>query len=155
MAITVGQFRYDYPEFSSTTVYPASQIQYWLDIAYSLLDPNRWGLQLSLGIELYVAHNVSLEARSQVEAANNGIPGQQSGLVASKQVGPISMKYDTTHSVERGAGHWNLTIYGTRFARLVKLFGSGPVQLGIGYVQSYSGLGWNGPLATPGFSNFL
>ncbi len=154
MAITVAQFRADYPEFSSTTVYPDSQVNYWMNIAYILLNAGRWMRMLDMGAELFIAHNLALEARAQANASAGGIPGESTGPVSSKSVGPVSMGYDTTAGIEEGAGHWNLTIYGTRFIKLAKMFGAGPVQIGIGSAPSYSGMAWSGPLTTPGFTNF-
>ena len=154
MAINVAQFRADYPEFSSSSSYATSAIIYWLKVAYSLLNAERWGKELDIAVELYVAHNLAIEAKALIEARNSGIPGQQSGLISSKQVGPIAMRFDTQHTIEPGAGHWNLTIYGTRFYNLLRLFGAGPLQVGIGMVPPYSGLAWSGPLTSPGFANF-
>jgi hypothetical protein len=154
MTISVAQFRADYPEFSSTTNFPSSGIQYWLNVAYELLNASRWGAQLDLGAELYVAHNIALEARAQKEALSGGIPGQQSGTVSSKSVDKVSVGYDTNAASEEGGGHWNLTIYGTRLYRLIKLMGAGPVYLGIGSSPILNGPAWPGPDTTPGFTNF-
>jgi len=53
------------------------------------------------------------------------------------------------------AGHWNLTVYGTRFIRFAKMFGAGPIQIGIGYNPSpFGGPAWPGPDCNPGFTNF-
>ena len=151
---TPAIFKGRYPEFVDPLVYPENQVQYWLDISYSLLSASRWGQQLDMAAELYTAHNLALEARAQKEAQNGGIPGGSVGVLNSKSVDKVSAGYDTSVATEQGAGHWNLTIYGTRFYRLMKLFGSGPIQLGIGYAPPLSGAAWPGPLTTPGFTNF-
>jgi len=152
--VTPPLFRSNYPEFSSTDRFPNSGVQYWLDTAYSFLNASRWGKQLDIGVSLYVAHNLSLEARAQAEAANGGVPGGQVGPVSSKSIDKVSVGYDTGAGTETGAGHWNSTIYGTRFFRLVKMFGSGPIQVGMGVSPPNTGLPWPGPLTTPGFTNF-
>lgn len=144
MTISVQQFRADYPEFSGSTQYPPSQIQYWLNFGYSVLSAGRWGRQLDFGVSMYVAHNLTLEARAQAEAVNGTIPGGQVGILSSKSVDKVSASYDTTGASEPGAGHWNLSVYGVRFIRLAKLFGAGPVQIGIGASPALSGPGWSG-----------
>ena len=110
--------------------------------------------QLDVAAELFAAHNLTLEVRAQAESKNGGIPGQQVGPVNSKSVDKVSIGYDTGSGIEADAGHWNLSIYGTRFIRLAKMFGAGPIQIGIGVTPTGTGLGWSGPNVTPGFSNF-
>jgi len=154
MTITVAQFRQDYPEFASTSQYTPSAVTYWLNLAYAMLNTRRWGNQLDIAAELFVAHNLVLEARAQAESKNGGIPGQQVGPVNSKSVDKVSIGYDTGSGIETDAGHWNMSIYGTRFIRLAKMFGAGPLQIGIGATPTGTGLGWSGPNVTPGFSNF-
>jgi hypothetical protein len=153
MTITVQQFRADYPEFSSSSQYPNSAITYWLNLAYLLLNPSRWGSVLDTGAELFVAHNVAIEARAQAEAANGGIPGGQVGPINSKSVDKVSISYDTSTGIQEGAGHWNLTVYGTRLIKLARMFGAGPIQVGIGY-DPYGGGAWAGPDVTPSMTGF-
>ena len=150
--VTPAQFRADFPEFASTSQYTPSQVNYWLEFAYSMLNAGRWGRQLDFGVSMFAAHNLALEARAMKEAEKGGIPGAQVGPVNSKSVDKVSIGYDTSSGIEVGAGHWNMTIYGTRFIRMAKMFGAGPVQIGMG--GGITGSGWAGPLTTPGFSNF-
>ena len=152
--VTPAIFKGHYPEFVCPETYPPSQVQFWLDTAYSMLNPARWGRQLDMAAELYVAHNLALEARAMKESQGGGIPGGSVGVLSSKSVDKVSAGYDTNRATEESAGHWNLTIYGTRLYRLIKLFGAGPVQVGIGVSPPNTGLGWPGPLTTPGFTNF-
>lgn len=154
MAITVAQFRIDYPEFTDTVTYPNSGVTYWLTLAYQLLNPDRWGAQIDTAAELFVAHNLALEARAQAEATNGVIPGTTTGPISSKSVDKVSVSFDVGSGIQPDAGHWNLTVYGTRFIRLVRMFGAGPLFIGVGAVPTGSGLGWPGPLTTPGFTNF-
>ncbi len=154
MAITTQQFRYDFPEFNSTTTYPNSQIEFWLNLAYMLINPNRWKRMTDLGAELFVAHHITIEARNQAEANNGGIPGQNTGPVSSKSVDKVSISYSTGDSIDPGAGHWNLTSYGTRFHKLLLLFGAGPIQIGVGITPALNSPAWAGPDVTPGFTNF-
>lgn len=152
--LTVNQFRLNYPEFSSTTLFPASQVNYWIGIAYSFLNANRWGQQLEFGVELYTAHNLSLEGRAKLDAQNNGIPGMSPGMVIAKTVGQVGIKYDNKPSQETDGGHWNLTIYGVRFLRIAKLMGAGPIQVGRSRLPPNSGPGWSGPDVFSGFTSF-
>ena len=152
--ITSQQFRMDYPEFASTSIFPSSQIDYWLTMGYSFLNADRWGDQLTVGVELFAAHNLSLEGKAQLDAKDNGVPGYSPGLIIAKTVGPVGIKYENKVTQENNSGHWGFTIYGLRFIRIARLMGAGPMQIGIGSIPPFSGMGWNGPLTTPGFSNF-
>lgn len=152
--ITPQQLRYNFPEFASTTVYLDSQISFWLGLAYLMLNANRWGSILDTGAQLFAAHHLTLEARDKAAADNGGIPGQNTGPVSSKSVDKVSISYDTGASIDAEAGHWNLTTYGTRFRQLMKLFGAGPVQIGVGQVDPLSGLAWPGPDTTPSMTGF-
>lgn len=154
MAISTNQFRVDYPEFASTSMYTNSQLTYYLNLAYQMLNASRWGGQLDIGAELFVAHHIALEAKSMAESENGGIPGQDPGLVNSKSVDKVSVSFDTQAIAEPDGGHWNSTIYGRRFLRLVRMFGAGPIQLGVGYAPPNTGLAWSGPSVYPGFTNF-
>ncbi len=144
MAVDSVSFRVSYPEFSDSK-FPTPVIDYWLGIAYQMLPASRWGAQLDLAVSLYTAHNVALESKAVLESAN-GIPGMASGPKTSKSVDKVSVSYDVALASEQGAGHWNLTIYGTRLYRLIKLFGAGPLQIGTSYSNSGA---WSGPDVMP------
>ncbi len=154
MTITVAQFRADYPEFNSSTLYPNSQVEYYLALAVKLLPADRWTTLLDTATELYVAHHIAMEAKAQVESTSGVIPGEVTGPVSSKSVDKVSVGYDTGAAAEEKGGHWNLTVYGIRFLRLAKIFGAGPLQVGIGMVPYGSGAAWPGPSVQPGFTNF-
>lgn len=123
--VTAAQFRADFPEFTNPTTYPDSQVNFWLGIAMKMVRPQVWRDMYSVGVELYTAHNLVLEAQSQKTASAGGIPGATTGTTASKQVHDVSVGYDSTNVIEEGGGNWNLTTYGLRFLRFVKLFGAG------------------------------
>lgn len=152
--ITPAQFRTDFPEFASTTKYPNSGVTFWLNLAYALLNADRWGQQIDVGAELFVAHNLVIEAKAQAEASAGGIPGGQVGPINSKSVDKVSVGYDTGAGIQPDAGHWNLSVYGTRFIRLLRMFGAGPLFVGVGYVPGLSGQAWPGPSTIPGPTNF-
>lgn len=160
MTITVAQFRADFPEFISTTLYPNSGIQFWLNFAYRMVNADKFMSETDLAVELFTAHWISLEAKNQLASQGGGIPGMDAGgPVSSKSVDKVSVSYDTGAGTEAGAGHWNLTNYGTRFMYMVRIFGAGVIQLGIGCApvgsgSFYSGGAWPGPDCNPGFTNF-
>ena len=164
MTITIAQFVADFPEFADAS--PAV-FGFYLDLATMLLNPRRWpttpspttGLSvLDRGTELFVAHNIALEQRTIKEAAFGAPVGVTQGPVSSKGVGPTSVGYDTASGVEADGGHWNTTIYGIRFLRLLRTVAAGPIQVGIGINPNpgTDGPAWPGPWPYPdptGFSS--
>lgn len=81
------------------------------------------------GLELMVAHNLVLERRAQDENSKGNVPGWGRGLINNASVDKASVGYDTANVIEEGAGHWNLTTYGTRFYRMLNMVGAGPFQV--------------------------
>jgi hypothetical protein len=122
-------FRADYPEFADTTAYPSSAIAYWLALAGKLLNACRWADLIDTGTELFIAHNLVLERDAQKTAGVGGTPGKTQGPLASKSIDKVSASYDTSSGLDPADTHWNLTIYGTRFIRLVRMVGAGPIQV--------------------------
>jgi hypothetical protein len=149
--LTTAQFRTDFPEFADTTTYPDSTIQFWINFAYLMLNATMWGTTLNMGLELFVAHNMVLEANAQITASVGGLPGVSRGVIASETPGAVSISYDTGSGVQQGAGHWNLTVYGTRFYRVMNMVGMKPIMCGVGCGgSSIAGMGfsnaWPGPM---------
>jgi len=138
MAIEAAAFRTNFPEFANTAYPTDGLITFWLTVAYQLINPDRWGAMIDLGAQLFAAHNISLELSAQDEAAvGQGAPGSAPGVVtgpiSSSSVDKVSITYATAESLEDGAGHWNTTVYGTRFWRLLRMMGMGPVYVGGGW----------------------
>ncbi len=119
----------DFPEFANASAYPTATIQLWLSVATNLLDPIQWGALLTIGTELFVAHNLALSAQAQKAAAMGGVPGQSSGPLAAKAVDKVSAAYDVGAVALDGGGEWNATSYGRRYLGLARLIGAGGVQL--------------------------
>ena len=151
--VTPLVFRANFPEFTSAQVYPDNQINFWLGLAYKLLPANVWCDILPEGVQLYAAHNLSLEKQAKDSAATGGTPGVNTGPVNSKQVGPVSAGYDSAAASEEGGGNYNLTTYGTRFLRLAKLIGARVVQVNVGETP-YATNAWPGPYPYPVPSGF-
>lgn len=150
--ITPTQMRADFPEFGNATRYPPGAMQFWLNFAYAMLNARRWGDQLNIAAELYAAHNIVLERRALDEAQLGATPGQTTGPINSKSVDKVSVAYSVSDATEMDAGHWNLTIYGTRFYHMMRLFGMGPLYVGgQGCEGFFGGWPWAGPPFWPGW----
>jgi hypothetical protein len=129
VTVTPAQFRVDWPEFASTTVYTDGAINFWLGIATRLLNARRFQDMLDYATALFIAHNLALEQMAQKSAANGAVPGLSTGPVSSKTVGPVTQAYDTEAGLFEDAGPWNLTSYGTRLYSLFMMFGAGVIQV--------------------------
>ncbi len=121
----VALFRGNFVEFADPIKYPDTLLEFWADIGERLTSIDRYGDIYPHAVDLFVAHNIAVAARS----ASGSIPGLPSGAITSKSVGSVSVSYDTSSAMTPGAGHWNLTTYGAQYARLARLFGAGVVQL--------------------------
>jgi hypothetical protein len=123
--LTAATFRDLYPEFTDPTVYTDAAITQWLYVASIQLNVTRWAELLDVGTGLFVAHQLALSAPNVASGARGSVPGQSSGPIASKSVGPVSVSYDTGAGMIDGAGNWNLTNYGTRFIQYTRMVGAG------------------------------
>jgi hypothetical protein len=131
----VAQFRINFPEFSDTVRYPSSQISFWATFAEAQVREAVWKDQKTMGVQLYVAHEITLAAQNKSVAGYGGAPGAQSGPVNSKAVGGANVSYDTQSTTEKDAGYWNLTTYGKQYYRLLRIFGAGAIQLPGGWCR--------------------
>jgi hypothetical protein len=165
--IDEATFRQNFLEFSNTAVFTPGAVAFWIGVATMVLPTQTWGLgstvaqapvttPLDIGLSLFVAHQLSLEARAVKQAANGGIPGSgPGGPVSSESVGGVSRSYDTSAGLNLDAGPWNLTNYGTRFVFLARLMGKGPLQFGVDLFACGVGIGafsfgaWPGPPVGP------
>jgi hypothetical protein len=127
--VDVSQFRQSFPEFDDTTTYPDSVIQFWMTVAVSLVNAERWGDLTDLGIALVTAHHLALAVKDQKMAAVGGVPGQVSGPQSSKAVDKVSASYDTAAVAIKDGGFWNATMYGVRYLSLAMMMGAGGMQL--------------------------
>ena len=129
MAATPALLRATFPEFADPGRYPEPLLALWLGVAVNYINVEKWGDQADLGTMLYAAHKICLVA------SNGGLvparPGQVRGVLTSKSADGISASYDVSSVMNEGAGHWNLTTYGLQYWELKKLFGHGPVQVGV------------------------
>jgi hypothetical protein len=149
--VTAQSFRSNFPDFASSATYPNGQVQFYLDLAYSMLNADRWRAQLPFGVQLWAAHNLILAGNSQSGAAGSGSAGGgAAGPIASQSVDKVSVSFDTGKGTLDGAGAWNLTNYGTRFYQLMRIIGAGGMQVNIGPHHSHywTGDGCRDPLNT-------
>ncbi len=126
----IALFRTNFPEFADTVRYPSSQLTFWSTVAEAQVNKCAWKNQFDLGVQLYVAHEVTLAAQNTKVASFGGVPGTAaSGPVTSKTVGGATIAFDAAQAAEKDAGYWNLTSYGKQFIRLARMYGAGAIQL--------------------------
>lgn len=147
--ITYASFIAAFPEFTNSTTYPESQIDFWIPQAYMQLNARRFGAALDLAASLFVAHNVVLSARQVKSAAGGAIVGQPGAPMNNKAVGPVSAGYDTGVASIEGAGVYNTTSYGQRLYKMMQQYCSGPLygpgrQYGQRYFNGFIGAGGRG-----------
>jgi len=126
--VDIAQFRQSFPEFDATT-YPDPLVQFWLTVAVSLVNADRWGELTDLGVALVTAHHLALALKDQKTAAVGGVPGQVTGPQSSKAVDKVSASYNTEAVAIKDGGFWNATMYGVRYLSLALMMGSGGIQL--------------------------
>lgn len=124
-----GAFRTAFPEFADKTAYPDTMIDFWAGLAEKLVLKSVWCACYTQGVDLYVAHEITLAAQNTKAAQVGGTPGSQGGIANTKTVGSVTVGYDSQTTSEKDAGYWNLTNYGRQFIRLARIFGAGAIQL--------------------------
>jgi hypothetical protein len=150
MTVTAASFRVDFPLFVSTVTYPDASVTFYINLAVTLLNPDRWGESLDYGTELMVAHFLTLDAMSATGMGIGGLAGTAIGVLSGGSVDKVSYTKDVESAMEPNAGHWNMTTYGLIFIRLLRMFGAGPVQIGIDPFSGFlNGPAWPGPIYGP------
>lgn len=132
MTVDAAAFRGAFPAFKDVTRFPDPMVSMYLGVAYKLHNAERWGDLLDFGVQLWTAHNVSLDYESQRQAASGANPGQVRGAVTSMSAEGVSWQRDAGAASDPAAGHWNLSQYGLRWRDLARQMGAGPVQVGTG-----------------------
>lgn len=135
ITVTQAQFIADFPEFATpgstpTPNFPQSAFMYYLSLAVLLIDPsNRAATLANMMAELFIAHHLALEMLAAKDMNAGAVPGVAKGPIAGKSAGDVAISYVPGATLEMDAGHWNYTVYGQRFIRMVKMIGAGPVQI--------------------------
>jgi len=124
-----AQFRLDFPEFGSTTIFTDAMLTFWAGIGAKVISQDRMGDLYNQALSLFVGHNITLQAGNIAAAGSGGTPGQASGAIASKAVGQVNVSYDTASAMEPNAGHWNQTLYGRQYIQLTRLLSKVAYQL--------------------------
>lgn len=156
--LTPATFRSWFPEFTDTDQYPDSLISFWVAVATLFLNPCRWGRTYGLGVALYAAHNIALEAQARDTAEGGGIPGMTRGVITAEGVGQVTIAYDAIPAVEENGSYWNLTVWGVRFLHIARMMGAGATYVGpagpapgaVAGLYNGSGNAWSGPPMRPG-----
>jgi hypothetical protein len=150
-APTIAQFLSDFPKFDTSEVTDPNAVQfsqdaiaYWLQMASIMINQQYLGAAFYIACELFCAHNLALEAWAE-QGGNQTIPGISKGMIAASAGGNVSVSYNNAAVMELDASHWNNTVYGTRFIRLIRMTCVGPLQVTGGGCQGpYNGPAWNG-----------
>ena len=127
--MTASLFRKMLPEFADSSVYLDEIIDVWLNLAIAQLDPARWGGLWQMGVSMFVAHQLAIGRQTQLQASRGGPPGFAIGMVASKAINGVSVSYNTSASLLKDGGDFNLTIYGIRFLSFARMVGTGGFQI--------------------------
>jgi hypothetical protein len=116
---------------------PFAVMQAYLALASSSLQQARWQEEWMVAMGLFIAHYVTLYARTDggtqdttgnTTAAAAAAQGMASGIMVSKAVGDVSASYAQLTSFEDW-GAWNLTLYGQQLITMARLVGAGPMLL--------------------------
>ncbi len=124
----IKAFRNAFQEFNDTSVYTDESLTLWATLAEAQVGC-RWGSQSTMGVYLYVAHEITLGAQRVKAAVAGGNPGSTGGLINTKTVGSVTVGYDTQSTAGKDAAYWNLTGYGQKYWQLVRIFGAGVIQV--------------------------
>ncbi len=123
--MSISVFRAAFTEFSDASVFPDSQLTYWLAIGAKLVSADRWGSMTDHGSYLAAAHFLSLWKQNQTgRAGASGV-----GAISAKAVDKVSLSYDTNMGSIEGWGAWKTTSDGRSYPQLAYMFGAGGVQL--------------------------
>ena len=131
MAFDIVQFRKDFPEFSQSNpqIYSDALINFWAGIGSLRLNSQRWGALIDHGLELFVAHHITISIMEQNSASHGKPVGQTTTIKSSKSVGDVSASIDVGAMIENDSGNYNLTFYGREFIRLARIVGIGGAQV--------------------------
>lgn len=149
MTITSDSFRDQFPAFADESKYQDSQIDFYITLAYKLLNADRWGNVLDEGVALFVAHFMAVDALNANGGGIGGVPGTAVGVLSGGTVDKVSYTKDVNSIMEPDAGHWGMTTYGLMYLRFARMMGTGPLQIGADYSGSLSASAWQGPMLGP------
>lgn len=130
MTVSVQDFRGTFPAFKDATKFPDPQVSFYLTMGLRLHNADRWSDLLDFGLQLWAAHNLTLDYESGRQAAAGQNPGTVRGNVTSMSAAGVSWARDASSAMDPSAGHWNLSQYGLRWKNLSNMIGAGALQIG-------------------------
>lgn len=131
MTVTPSSIRQNFPAFSDSVKYTDAQMQFWITISSSFIDPCTWldeNLR-DLGTQFFVLHYITIAAEDNKTSAAGGNPGQIKGPYTNKTVDKVSVGYAAALVALEGGGQWNLTKYGVQFLQIARMVGMGGIQM--------------------------
>jgi len=124
----LGDFMQMYPQFGNV---PIPVVQMYLDMAYESILESRWFSKWKVGMGLYVAHFLTLWAKTAGTGlmTNNELTasGESKGAVMSKGIDGVSVSYAQPPGENdlAGVGSYKDTLYGQQLMTLAKMVGRG------------------------------
>lgn len=125
----VTQFRTDFPEFADEDVYTDSMCNFWAGLGQKINSEEVFGNAYIELIELFTAHNLSIQASNIAVSSVGGVPTGNGGAISSKTVGSVSVDYDSMSAAVADAGDYNLTSYGRQYVTLRRMMSHGVMQV--------------------------
>lgn len=148
MTVTAEAFREAFPAFKDAVKFPAGQVSFYLTLAAKLHNADRWDDLLDFGVQLWTAHNLTLDYESGRQGAAGQNPGTVRGAVTSMSAGGVSWSRSPGDAMNPGAGHWNLSQYGLRWLNLSNMIGMGAIQIGEPSATELAASDWPWPGVT-------
>lgn len=119
--IDITDFRYRYPEFSDTILYPNGRIQLFIDDAVLWMDSEpKWLDYYNLAQNALVAHFLSISDLSETGDSGAVYPIKKQevdDVIIEQAVDKVSPKIDLLYT----------TIYGQQYAKYRDMLFSGPI----------------------------
>lgn len=125
----ITQFRLDFPEFADNTIYTDSMCSFWSVLGEQINSLEVFGSAYTQLIELFTAHNLSVQATNISASDVGGIPTGNGGAISSKTVEQVSVDYDSVSTAISGGGDFNSTSYGRQYLILRRQFTCGVMQV--------------------------
>jgi hypothetical protein len=111
---------------------PVAVAQLYINLALASLVQARWEDSWYIAVAWFVAHYLTLYAKSDSVDISSGVgvaaQGLALGIQTSKSVGDVSVGYTVLAALEDWAA-WNLTLYGQHLSTMARVVGSGPVLI--------------------------
>lgn len=126
----IAQFRLDFPQFDDDTKYTDEMCAMWSELAESLhsreVFPEPAYTRL---IELYTAHNISIQYKDIFTSMVGGIPTGDAGAMTVKDQGTVAYTFDGANAAIPNGGQYNVTDYGRQYLQLRNIYAKGCIQI--------------------------